>query len=106
MLRPDTIACLTACALPGVLDRGFGTRLDRALGFVLDSRAYGSASAWYGTRGSGRAFGHGGYFSSVAFADPERRLAVALAWNGLIEPERHQARLLETLDALYQDLGW
>lgn len=104
VLDPDTVACLTACALAGVEDRGFGTKLDRGLGFVLDSKAYGPASAWYGTRGSGRAFGHGGYFSSVAFADPERELAVALAWNGVIEPERHDARLREALDALYEDL--
>jgi len=41
VLASDTIACLTACALPGVLDRGFVTRLDRGLGFVLDSRVYG-----------------------------------------------------------------
>jgi len=105
VLGPDTVACLTSCALEGVEDRGFGTKLDRGLGFVLDSKAYGLASAWYGTRGAGRAFGHGGYFSSVGFADPERELAVALAWNSVIEPERHDARLREALDALYEDLA-
>ena len=104
VLEPDTVACLTACALAGVDDRSFATKLDRGLGFVLDSKAWGPASAWYGTRGSGRAFGHSGYFSSVAFGDPERGLAVALAWNGVIEPERHDVRLREALDALYEDL--
>jgi len=105
VLDADTVECLTERALEGVDDRGFATKLDRGLGFVLDSKAYGPTSAWYGTRGSGRAFGHGGYFSSVGFADPERDLAVALAWNGLIEPERHDLRLREALDALYEDLG-
>ena len=104
VLRADTVSCLTERALEGVFDRGFGTKLDRGLGFVLDSKAYGPASAWYGTLGSGRAFGHGGYFSSVGFADPGNGLAVALAWNGVIEPERHDRRLREALDALYEDV--
>lgn len=106
VLGSDTVECLTARALEGANDRIFRVRLDRGLGFVLDSKAYGLDSAWYGTRGSGRAFGHGGYFSSVGFADPGRGLAVALAYNGIIEPPRHDLRLREAIDALYEDLGW
>jgi CubicO group peptidase (beta-lactamase class C family) len=106
VLGSDTVECLTARALEGANDRIFRVRLDRGLGFVLDSKAYGLGSAWYGTRGSGRAFGHGGYFSSVGFADPGRGLAVALAYNGIIEPPRHDLRLREAIDALYEDLGW
>lgn len=106
VLGADTISCLTARELVGAHDRIFDVRLDRGLGFVLDSNAYGLGSAWYGTRGSGRAFGHGGYFSSVGFADPERGLAVALAYNGILEPDRHDLRLREAIDALYEDLGW
>ncbi|MGH9885012.1 MAG: serine hydrolase, partial [bacterium] len=106
VLGADTVRCLTARVLEGPLDRNFNVRLDRGLGFVLDSKAYGLGSAWYGTRGSGRAFGHGGYFSSVGFADPERSLAVALAYNGILEPDKHDLRLREAIDALYEDLGW
>jgi CubicO group peptidase (beta-lactamase class C family) len=105
LLRPDTVECLTARSLVGATDRVFGAVLDRGLGFVLDSKRYGPESAWYGTRGSGRAFGHGGYLCSVAFADPGHGLAVALAWNGLAPPEKHARRTRETLDALYEDLG-
>jgi CubicO group peptidase (beta-lactamase class C family) len=105
VLRPDTVACLLERRLEGVHDRNFGVKLDRALGFVLDSKRFGPGSAWYGTRCSARSFGHGGYFSSVGFADPERDLAVALAWNAVTAPARHEARLIETLDALYDDLG-
>lgn len=105
ILESDTVACLIAPAVVGAHDRVFATRLDRGLGFVLDSKAYGLSSAWYGTRCSSRTFGHGGYFSSVAFADPAHDLAVALAWNTVIEPKKHDQRLRETLDALYEDLG-
>lgn len=105
VLAPDTVACLVAPAVVGAHDRVFATRLDRGLGFVLDSKAYGLASAWYGTRCSSRAFGHGGYFSSVAFADPADDLAVALAWNTVLDAKRHDLRLHEALDALYEDLA-
>jgi CubicO group peptidase (beta-lactamase class C family) len=105
VLGADTVACLLERQLEGAHDRIFATPLDRALGFVLDSKRHGAASAWYGTRCSERAFGHGGYFSSVAFGDPERDLAIALAWNAVAAPDAHQARLVETLDALYDDLG-
>jgi CubicO group peptidase (beta-lactamase class C family) len=105
ILRRDTLECLTRVALPGVHDRSFNVRLNRALGFVLDSKEFGPASAWYGNRVSARAFGHAGYYSSVAFADPEHDLAVALAWNGFAPAEKNDARVHAALDALYQDLG-
>jgi CubicO group peptidase (beta-lactamase class C family) len=104
VLRADTVACLLERQLEGAHDRIFATPLDRALAFVLDSKRHGPASVWYGTRCSEKTFGHGGYFSSVAFADPERDLAVALAWNAVTDPARHQARLVAALDALHDDL--
>ena len=36
----------------------------------------------YGFWGTQRCFGHAGAFSTLAFADPERDLAVALVTNG------------------------
>ncbi|HXZ86758.1 MAG TPA: serine hydrolase domain-containing protein [Myxococcota bacterium] len=104
ILRADTVRCLTAPALCG-RDRIFQVVLERGLGVVLDSKAHGDGSAWYGRRASARSFGHGGYFSSVAFGDPEHALAVALAWSCVAPPASHQARLLDALDALYFDLG-
>jgi CubicO group peptidase (beta-lactamase class C family) len=105
ILRRETLETLTAASLRGVRDRNFGVVLDRGLGFVLDSKAHGPGSAWYGNRVSPRTFGHQGYFSSVAFADPDHDLAVALAWNGLTEPAKHEARVHAALDALYEDLA-
>jgi CubicO group peptidase (beta-lactamase class C family) len=105
LLRPDTTACILTPSIVGVRDRTFDTVLDRGLGVVFDSKRYAPAGGWYGPRASPRAFGHGGYFSSVAFADPPHDLAVALNWNGVTEPAKHQARLDEALTALYEDLG-
>jgi CubicO group peptidase (beta-lactamase class C family) len=104
LLRRETLETLTAPSLRAARDRNFGVVLDRGLGFVLDSKAHGPGSAWYGNRVSPRTFGHAGYFSSVAFADPESDLAVALAWNGLTDPAKHDPRVHAALDALYGDL--
>jgi CubicO group peptidase (beta-lactamase class C family) len=103
----DTIELMTARHTVGLKDRTFNFSLDRGLGFVIDSKQYGSGAAWYGNRCSPRAFGHAGYVSSVAFADPEYRLAVALVLNGMLEaaPAKHDARVVATLDAIYDDLG-
>lgn len=105
ILERDTLECLIAPALPAVHDRNFGVTLNRGLGFVLDSKAFGPASAWYGNRVSARAFGHAGYYSSVAFADPEHDLAVALAWNGFAPADKNDPRVHAALDSLYEDLS-
>ncbi|HKC52669.1 MAG TPA: serine hydrolase domain-containing protein, partial [Myxococcota bacterium] len=105
IIRRDTLEALVAVALPAVHDRSFGVTLNRALGFVLDSKAFGPASAWYGNRASARTYGHAGYYSSVAFADPEHDLAVALAWNGFAPADKNDARVHAALDSLYEDLG-
>jgi CubicO group peptidase (beta-lactamase class C family) len=105
ILQADTVRRLTEPALRGARDRNFGVVLDRGLGVVLNSAAYGPGSAWYGHRASPRAFGHSGYFSSVAFADPAHDLAVALAWSCVVPPQKHDPRAHAALDALYEDLG-
>jgi hypothetical protein len=59
----------------------------------------------YGRHCSPRTVGHSGVRSSVAFADPEHGLAVALAWNGLPSDAAHQERAGRTCEAIYEDLG-
>ena len=59
----------------------------------------------YGRHASARTFGHSGYRSSVGFADPERGLAVAVAFNGTPGNDAHERRIRATLDGVYQDLG-
>lgn len=107
ILRPQTVEAMTTRHTVGMQDRTFGYKLDRGLGVVVDSKQYGVASSWFGTRCSPRTFGHAGAWSSVAFADPEYRLVVALGFNGIMgtDPRRHDARVVAVVDAIYEDLG-
>lgn len=106
IIHPQTIQAITARHTVGLHDWTFGYPLDRGLGVVVDSKQYGATAAWFGTRCSPRAFGHAGAWSSVAFADPEYQLVVALGFNGMIgtNPPKHDARVMKILDALYDDL--
>lgn len=72
---------------------------------VVNSRCHDSRFCWFGSHASDLAFGHQGYFSSVAFRGPEHKLAVALVFNGVRMDAQHDPRVVETLDALYEDLG-
>jgi CubicO group peptidase (beta-lactamase class C family) len=49
-------------------------------------------------------FGHSGYRSSTGFADPERGLAVAVAFNGMPANDAHERRIRAVLDGVYEDL--
>ena len=82
----------------GMHDETFGIVIDWGLGFIIDSINYGHHS-------SPRTFGHGGGQSSVAFADPQHQLAVALVMNGLPGPQVHYKRLDEISSNIYEDLG-
>jgi CubicO group peptidase (beta-lactamase class C family) len=107
IISRKTIETLTARHTVGFKDRVFNFSLDRGLGFVIDSKQYGSGAAWYGNNCSSRAFGYAGYVCSVGFADPECHLVVALVFNGMLDaaPAKHDARMIATLNAIYQDLG-
>jgi CubicO group peptidase (beta-lactamase class C family) len=71
------------------------------------SHRYGADTVPNGYRqySSPRTFGHGGSQSSVAFADPDRKLVVAVVFNGMPGEARHDARMRAFLAALYKDLG-
>ena len=107
VISPQTIEALTTRHTINKLDRTFGYALDRGLGFVIDSKRHGRSAAWYGTQCSERTFGHAGAWSSVAFADPEHKLVVALVHNGMtaMAPAKNDHRAIATLDGLYEDLG-
>ena len=75
---------------------------------MLDSkRACGGPHFYgYGAHASPRAFGHAGFLSSVAFADPEVGLAVALVFNGMpADHGIHTERQNAVCSAIYEDLG-
>jgi len=107
ILLPQTVEALTAPHRIGMLDATFKHVMDWGLGFIVNSIQYGAETVpyGYGHHASRRAFGHSGYRSSVAFGDPERGLAVALAFNGTPSNEQHELRVRSVLDAVYADLG-
>ena len=105
ILSPQTVDALATRHTVGLMDRTFNVRLDRGLGVVVDSKQYGPGADWYGPACSPRTFGHRGYVSSVGFADPEHGLVVALAFNGMTEPTKHDTRIRAALAAIYRDLG-
>lgn len=107
ILTSQTVEALTARHRAGMHDHTFRHILDWGLGFIINSAQYGvdTVPYGYGHHASRRTFGHSGYRSSTGFADPERGLAVALAFNGTPANDRHEQRIREVLDALYEDLG-
>jgi CubicO group peptidase (beta-lactamase class C family) len=107
LLLPQTVDAFTTRQRVGMLDATFKHVLDWGLGFIIDSKRYGADTVpyGYGHSASDRTFGHSGYRSSAAFADPEHGLAVALAFNGTPANDRHERRIRAALDAVYRDLG-
>jgi CubicO group peptidase (beta-lactamase class C family) len=108
LIRPQTVEAISARHLVGMRDHTLGYPLDRGLGVVVDSKQYCKAATWFGNRCSRRTWGHAGYFCSVGFVDPPNKIVVALVFNGMLESQdnRHDTRMISTLDAIYDDLGF
>ncbi|MBI4306781.1 MAG: beta-lactamase family protein, partial [Chloroflexi bacterium] len=107
VLKPTTVAAITARHRTGMFDHSFKHVIDYGLGFIIDSKQYGADTVpyGYGDHASSRTFGHSGAQSSTAFADPEFGLVVALNFNGMCSEADHQARQRAVATAIYEDLG-
>lgn len=107
VLSPQAVEAITAPHRISMYDLTFRHTMDWGLGFLINSSRYGPGPApyGYGPHASPRTFGHGGSQCCTAFADPDRGLAAAIVWNGRPGEVRHDARLRETLTALYRDLN-
>jgi CubicO group peptidase (beta-lactamase class C family) len=107
ILLPHSVDTLTSRQRVGMIDATFLHVIDWGLGFIIDSKRYGAGTVpyGYGHFASDRTFGHSGYRSSTAFADPEHGLAVALVFNGTPGNEQHERRIRAALDGVYLDLG-
>lgn len=107
VLSPQAVEALTAIHRVGMLDRTFRRKLDWGLGFIINSRHYGETDIpyGYGRHASRRTFGHSGFQSSTAFADPVHGLVVAVAVNGTPGEPRHTERFSHITEAIYEDLG-
>ena len=107
VLRPETVAAMTARQRSGMRDETFGMVIDWGLGLMINSWSYRQAptSYGYGEHASPETFGHGGQQTSLLFADPAHGLAVALCCNGRPgEPANHR-RTQPIVTALYEELG-
>jgi CubicO group peptidase (beta-lactamase class C family) len=113
VLLPQTVEAIAARHRVGMLDHTFRKVMDWGLGVIPNSRpglleTTGSEPELpyhYGPHASRRAYGHSGYRSSTAFADPQHGLVVALAVTGTPSDAAHDARFREILGAIYEDLG-
>lgn len=103
---PQTVEALVARQRTGLFDHTFKHAMDWSLGFVVNSAMYGAETVpyGYGRHASTRTYGHSGQQTSVAFADPEWDLAVALIVNGMPGADKHHQRFFKILNALYEDL--
>ncbi|QDU60810.1 Esterase EstB [Planctomycetes bacterium Pan216] len=106
-LSSPLVEAITARHRVRLLDENFKEVIDWGLGFVLDSKRadqhdlpYG-----YGPHASPRTFGHSGYQSSCAYADPEHDLVVAFVFNGMPGEGNHRRRARELNEAIYVELG-
>jgi CubicO group peptidase (beta-lactamase class C family) len=98
---------MTARHRVGMFNQTFKHVMDWGLGFIVNSNQYGADTVpyGYGPHASWRTFGHSGYQSSVAFADPKNELAVAIVFNGTPGEAAHDRRVRGVLRGLYEDLG-
>lgn len=110
LLQPDTVARWTSRRRVGLRDETFKAVMDWGLGFMVNNRRYAEHDParmpyGFGPYTSERAFGHGGHQSSIALADPEHGLALAVHFNGMPGESAHRLRMFETLGAVYEHLG-
>ncbi len=107
LLQPQTVDAMTARHRVRLFDHTFKSEIDWGLGFILHTDLGDSDAFPYSFKPnvSPRTFGHGGYQSSAAFADPERQLVVAFVFNGTPGEEAHRARRRAMQNAVQEDLA-
>jgi CubicO group peptidase (beta-lactamase class C family) len=107
LLQPKTVELFTTRQREAAYDLSFKHIVDFGFGFIINSRRYGQATVpyGYGPYASDATFGHNGFQSTCAFADPMHDLAIVIIPNGCPGDAAHQQRLNAVLGAVYQDLG-
>ncbi|QDT98261.1 serine hydrolase domain-containing protein [Gimesia aquarii] len=106
LFEPQTVETMTSRHRIDQFDLTLQHIVDYGLGFIINSNRYGEATVPYGfgKYASEETFGHGGSQSSIAFADPEKELVVAVVANGRPGEPKHQRRAKEINEAIYEDL--
>ena len=103
VLRPETIQVARTSSTNGEIDRFLHLRIRWATGFQLGGEQRGpGGSGAMGKLASSQAFGHNGSYACLAWADPERRLAIAYL-TGLLAPRLagtlHMAQVSDAIQA-------
>ncbi|MDE1169730.1 MAG: serine hydrolase [Verrucomicrobium sp.] len=106
LLRPETVAELTARQREGLFDLTFQHKVDWGLGLIVNSIHHGPHVPYgFGPHASPETFGHSGAQSSCSFWDPAHGMSVAWVVNGMPGEPVHRRRARELNAALYEDLG-
>jgi CubicO group peptidase (beta-lactamase class C family) len=106
LLRPETVRLMTERHRKGLFDQTFQHVIDFGLGFIINSSEYGPETVPYGfgRHASAESFGHGGNQSSIAFADPRHGLVLVYITNGMPGEAKHQKRMRDVMEAVYEEL--
>lgn len=103
VLRPETINAATMPSSDGQTDRFLHLAVRWAAGFQLGGEQRGPGGCGpMGTLASRRAFGHNGSYVCLAWADPDRQLAMAYLTSRLpsrAAGTRHMARVSDAIQA-------
>lgn len=102
-LLPQTVEALTASHRVNMRDETFGGVVNWGLGVAVNtaSRSRSETFRYFDEHCSPRTFGHGGYHSSLGFADPEYGLVVTVLLNGT----RPSSRFGAITASIYEELG-
>lgn len=86
----------------GMYDTGLGRVCEYGLGFMVNVRGH-----HFGERCAVRSYGHSGIRgASLAFADEDRKLVVALLSNDILDWQTCFLRRTAIVNAIYRDLGF
>lgn len=107
ILQLETVRQMTSRQRVGLFDETFKAAIDWGLGFVINSRPKGLQMMpyGYGTHATDDTFGHSGYQSSTAFADPVHGLVVVIITNGMPGEARNHRRVRTLDNTLYEEMG-
>lgn len=101
LVSPEVLRQFVAPQRSGMYDEGLGRVCDYGLGFMVNVRDH-----RFGDYCSVRSYGHSGIGgSSLAFADEDERLVIALFSNDILDWQTCFLRRVGIVNAIYQDLG-
>lgn len=108
ILSPQSVEALTSRHRVNLYDHTFKAPMDWGLGFIPNSSSSTETTLpyHYGRYASRRTFGHSGNRSSVAFADPELHLVVALITNGTPTDAVHRERANRIIESIYEEIDY